>query len=71
MQVLKNIELAKEQELKLMMEKKERIKRLQEEAVVSNKAAITAKDAARMKEKALEQEIVNFQKKRDQKEAEL
>ena len=58
--MLKNIELAKEAELKLMIEKRERIKRLQEEAEASNKAAITAKDEARRKERAIEAEIVAF-----------
>jgi hypothetical protein len=71
MQMLKNIETAKEAEIKAMITKKERIRRLQEEAEASNKAAITAKDEARRKEKALEQEIVEFQKRRDAKEAEL
>lgn len=60
MQMLKNIELAKEAELKLMLEKKERIKRLQQEAETSNKAAITAKEESRRREKALEAEIVAF-----------
>lgn len=58
--MLKNIELAKEAELKLMLEKKERIKRLQQEAETSNKAAITAKEESRRREKALEAEIVAF-----------
>lgn len=58
--MLKNIELAKEAELKLMLEKKERVKRLQQEAEASNKAAITAKEESRRREKALEAEIVAF-----------
>ena len=58
--MLKNIELAKEAELKLMLETKERIKRLQQEAETSNKAAITAKEESRRREKALEAEIVAF-----------
>ena len=45
--MLKNIEIAKESEIKSLVQKKERIKRLMEEAEVSNKAAITAKDLAR------------------------
>lgn len=69
--MLKNIEQAKEAELKQLLAKKERVKRLQEEAEVCNKAAITSKDEARKREKALEQDIVEFQKRRDAKEAEL
>ena len=71
MQMLKNIEQQKEAELRALVEKKERVKRLQEEAAASNKAAITAKEEARRREKALEQEIVEFQKRRDAKEAEF
>lgn len=54
----KNIETAKEAELKLLQEKKERVKKLMAEAETSNKAAISTKDAARKKEKDLEAEIV-------------
>lgn len=69
--MLKNIEQQKEAELRAIVEKKERVKRLQEEAAACNRAAITAKEEARRREKALEQEIVEFQKRRDAKEAEL
>ena len=56
--MLKNIETAKEAEIKVMIQKKERMSRLMTEAESSNKAAITAKDEARRQEKDLEAEIV-------------
>lgn len=66
--MLKNIETAKEAEIRVMVEKKERMKRLMTEAESSNKAAITAKDEARRKEKELEAEIVKWMKRRDARE---
>lgn len=54
----KNIETAKEAEARVVVAKQERMKRLMVEAESSNKAAITAKDEAKRKEKDLEAEIV-------------
>lgn len=66
--MLKNIETAKEAEIKVIIQKKERMSRLMTEAESSNKAAITAKDEARRKEKDLEAEIVQWMKRRDARE---
>ena len=66
--MLKNIETAKEADIKVIIQKKERMSRLMTEAESSNKAAITAKDEARRKEKDLEAEIVQWMKRRDARE---
>lgn len=44
---------------------------MQLEAEESNKAAIAAKEEAKLKEKALEQQVVEFQKRKEAREAEV
>ena len=70
MQMLRQIEILKEEEVKQAQEKKERAKVLMSEVEQANKRAIDVKDYKKKEEKDLEFKIVEYNKSKAQREEE-
>jgi len=70
-QLLMNIEQAKSEDAKLAEQKNQQIKKLLSAVEDTNAEAISLKEVVKLKEKVLEQEIVDYNRKRDLKEEEL
>ena len=62
LQMLRQIEILKEEEVKMQQEKKERAKVLMHEVEAANKRAIDVKESKKKEEKDLELKIVEYNK---------
>ena len=69
-QMLRQIEILKEEEVKQAQEKKERAKVLMHEVEAANKRAIDVKESKKKEEKDLELKIVEYNKSKAQREEE-
>ena len=67
-QMLANVEKVRREDAAAVAAKKKQVQIMQEEVAIANKQALKVKDAARETEKRMDNEIADFQRRKDERE---
>ena len=67
-QMLANVEKVRREDAAAVAAKKKQVQIMQEEVAIANKQALKAKEAARETEKRMDNEIADFQRRKDERE---